>query len=46
MLKRQLDAESPLPAWGDVETCNICDMEGLCRRGMWNEQIRVNSQTK
>lgn len=24
------------PAWGDVNTCALCDMEGLCRRSAWN----------
>lgn len=37
LLKRQLDAGAPLPAWGDMETCRLCDMEGLCRREMWTE---------
>lgn len=37
LLKRRLDAETPLPAWGDMETCRICEMEGLCRREMWAE---------
>ena len=35
LLKKLLDEETPLPAWGDAETCRICDMEGLCRREMW-----------
>lgn len=35
LLKRRLDAGAPLPAWGDMETCRLCDMEGLCRREMW-----------
>lgn len=34
-LKRRLDASAPLPAWGDMETCRVCEMEGLCRREMW-----------
>ena len=25
------------PAWGDVNTCAMCDMEGLCRRSAWND---------
>ena len=25
------------PAWGDVTTCALCDMEGLCRRSAWND---------
>jgi ATP-dependent helicase/nuclease subunit B len=33
----QLRNGQPAPAWGDVNTCNICDMEGLCRRSAWNE---------
>lgn len=37
LLKRQLDAGAPLPAWGDMETCRICEMEGLCRRELWSE---------
>ncbi|GAB4509876.1 MAG: hypothetical protein Tsb0026_10850 [Sulfuricaulis sp.] len=37
LLKRSLDAGAPLPAWGDMETCRICEMEGLCRREMWAE---------
>lgn len=40
LLKRRLDEAAPLPAWGDAETCDICDMEGLCRREMWIEQNR------
>jgi len=28
--------QAPLPAWGDVEVCRWCDMEGLCRRGAWD----------
>jgi len=40
LLKKLLDEETPLPAWGDAETCRLCDMEGLCRREMWTEQIR------
>jgi len=35
LLKRRLDAGAPLPAWGDMETCRICEMEGLCRRELW-----------
>jgi ATP-dependent helicase/nuclease subunit B len=37
LLKRGLDAGAPLPAWGDAETCRVCEMEGLCRREMWAE---------
>ena len=34
-LKRGLDNETALPAWGDTATCERCDMEGLCRKEMW-----------
>lgn len=27
---------SPLPAWGDPETCGRCRMAGLCRRQTWD----------
>lgn len=27
----------PLPAWGDIKTCQYCNMEGLCRRESWSE---------
>ena len=43
LLKQQLDEETPLPAWGDAETCRLCDMEGLCRREMWTEKFRSAS---
>ncbi|MBI3546957.1 MAG: PD-(D/E)XK nuclease family protein [Gammaproteobacteria bacterium] len=36
-LKYLLDQEMPLTAWGDSETCERCDMEGICRREMWLE---------
>ena len=45
LLKRLLDEETPLPAWGDTETCRLCDMEGLCRREMWAEPIRRHKRT-
>jgi len=34
-LKRGLDNETALPAWGDNETCQRCSMEGICRKEMW-----------
>lgn len=40
LLTRRLEEEAPLPAWGDAETCAVCAMEGLCRRGMWVEHNR------
>jgi len=30
-------AGTPLPAWGDADTCRHCDMDGLCRRQAWPE---------
>lgn len=43
LLKRRLDDGTPLPAWGDMETCRICEMEGLCRREMWAEADTTTS---
>jgi ATP-dependent helicase/nuclease subunit B len=43
LLKQQLDAGAPLPAWGDMETCRICEMEGLCRRELWSEPDAASS---
>jgi ATP-dependent helicase/nuclease subunit B len=40
LLKHRLDNEALLPAWGDADTCDVCDMEGLCRRGMWLDQAQ------
>lgn len=37
LLKRRLDEGAAMPAWGDMETCRLCEMEGLCRREMWAE---------
>ena len=34
-LLQQLNNGEPLPAWGDEKTCNYCDMEGLCRKQLW-----------
>ncbi|HEY9050899.1 MAG TPA: PD-(D/E)XK nuclease family protein, partial [Gammaproteobacteria bacterium] len=31
----QLHQQHPLPAWGDTQTCNQCDMQGLCRKQFW-----------
>ncbi|MCR4300448.1 MAG: PD-(D/E)XK nuclease family protein [Sulfuricaulis sp.] len=39
LLKRRLDAGAAMPAWGDRETCRLCEMEGLCRREMWAEPL-------
>ena len=34
---RDIDAGTPLPAWGDSKTCEYCMMDGLCRRQTWDE---------
>ncbi|MEZ5542719.1 MAG: PD-(D/E)XK nuclease family protein [Pseudomonadota bacterium] len=31
----EIAAGTPLPAWGDEDTCQYCDMDGLCRRQAW-----------
>ena len=31
-----------LPAWGDSITCGHCQVEGLCRRGLWREAPQKN----
>jgi len=31
----QIKSSTPLPAWGDTQTCNYCEMSGLCRKQMW-----------
>ncbi|MAT64876.1 MAG: DNA helicase [Gammaproteobacteria bacterium] len=36
-LVADLDAGTPLPAWGDELTCRRCDLDGLCRKAVWNE---------
>ncbi|MBI3774713.1 MAG: PD-(D/E)XK nuclease family protein [Gammaproteobacteria bacterium] len=40
---QQLRDGQAAPAWGDVNTCAVCDMEGLCRRPAWNDTaVREN----
>jgi len=34
-----LHNNQPLPAWGDYQTCNYCDMGGLCRRQIWEQAL-------
>ena len=34
-LATAFDAEEPLPAHGDGETCGRCEAYGVCRRGFW-----------
>jgi len=35
-----LEAGTPLPAWGDVQSCRYCEMDGLCRQQAWLETPR------
>ena len=30
-----IEAGSPLPAWGDMQSCRYCEMDGLCRQQAW-----------
>jgi ATP-dependent helicase/nuclease subunit B len=32
---QEIAAGTPLPAWGDEDTCRYCEMDGLCRRQAW-----------
>lgn len=34
-LQAAVAAGTPLPAWGDPDTCRYCPMDGLCRRAAW-----------
>lgn len=29
---------APMPAWGDTETCDRCEFDGLCRQEFWVNQ--------
>jgi len=31
----EIKSSQPLPSWGDSQTCSYCDMNGLCRKQMW-----------
>ena len=31
----ELKSGAALPAWGDEKTCDLCQLEGLCRKQMW-----------
>jgi len=35
----QLHTEQGLPAWGDEKTCNRCNMQGICRKQMWQDSL-------
>ncbi|TCK18905.1 ATP-dependent helicase/nuclease subunit B [Thiogranum longum] len=37
-LDTSLQQQAALPAWGDDKTCNWCEFDGLCRRGMWQRK--------
>lgn len=32
-----IDAGTPLPAWGDDRTCRYCVMDGICRKQAWSD---------
>ena len=34
-IMHDLHAGQALPAWGDDKTCNLCTMDGVCRKQMW-----------
>jgi ATP-dependent helicase/nuclease subunit B len=34
----EIDAGTPLPAWGDRQTCSYCEMSGLCRQQAWLDE--------
>jgi ATP-dependent helicase/nuclease subunit B len=33
----EIASGTPLPAWGDADTCKYCEMDGLCRKPAWPE---------
>ncbi len=33
----QLYTQTGLPAWGDEKTCARCNMQGICRKQMWQD---------
>jgi len=35
----QLHTQANLPAWGDEKTCSRCDMQGICRKQMWQDSL-------
>jgi len=39
----ELKSGAALPAWGDEKTCGLCQLEGLCRKQMW--QANDNAST-
>ncbi len=34
----QFHSQTSLPAWGDEKTCGRCNMQGICRKQMWQDQ--------
>ena len=36
-LAEDIRAGAGLPAWGDAATCRYCEMDGLCRRPVWEQ---------
>lgn len=37
-LTNKIHNHHELPAWGDEKTCQYCDMDGLCRKQIWETQ--------
>ncbi len=35
----QLHSEAGLPAWGDEKSCGRCNMQGICRKQMWQDAL-------
>jgi len=40
-----MQAGTPLPAWGDAGTCRYCEMDGLCRKQSWLETTGPGGET-
>lgn len=36
-LYRDMKQGTTLTAWGDPDTCEVCAMEGICRRELWSD---------
>jgi len=44
-LLADMQAGTPLPAWGDADTCRYCEMAGLCRKQAWLETTGAAGET-
>ena len=45
-LFQDLRNNQALPAWGDDKTCSYCDMDGLCRRQVWEQDANHHAGTE